>query len=138
MARPEDINCKTLWLSVLPYSRADSTTYLTKTEYTVTCRTYGVPRGSREPIRFDPYFKNTGPPVKIRPVNLQLDPYFRYGSTHKSTRRPVNILVDPYFTGRPVYLRVDPYFTGLLAFTGRPANMRVDPQIYGSTRILNI
>ena len=27
---------------------------------------YGVPRGSKAPIRVDPYFKNTGRPVKIR------------------------------------------------------------------------
>ena len=127
MARPEDTNCKTLWLAVLPYSRADSTTYLTKTEYTVTRRTYGVPRGSREPIRVDPYFKNTGRPVKIRPVNLRIDPYFRYGSTHKSTRRPVNILVDPYFTGRPVF-----YWSTCIY--GSTRMIRVDPQICGLTR----
>ena len=33
---------------------------------------YGVPRGSKAPIRVDPYYKNTD-----RPLNLRADPYFR-------------------------------------------------------------
>ena len=71
------------------------------------CLIYGVPRGSKAPIRVDPYFKNT-----CRPVNLRVDPYFRYGSTR-------------IFAGRPVFqIRVDPYFTGLLAFTGYPSMTR--------------
>ena len=60
----------------------------------ITAYICGVPRGSKAPIRVDPYFKNTGLPVKIR-----VDPYF------------TNLLA---FTGRTVKyesiynLRVDP------------------------------
>ena len=76
-----------------------------------------IPRGSKAPIRVDPYFKK-GPPVKIR-----VDPYFRYGSIRFFfAGRPVNIRVHMYFTGPPVkcrstrisagwvylYLRIDP------------------------------
>ena len=74
---------------------------------------YGVPRGSKAPIRDDPYFKNTG-----RPVNLWVDPYFRYGSIH-------------IFTGRSV-------FYGSTCIYVSTRNIRVDPYLkYGSTRILN-
>ena len=122
------------------------------------CVVYGVPRGSKAPIRVDPYFKNTGRPVKIR-----VDPYFRYGSTRIFAGRPVrpvfygstciygstrNIRVDPYFTGRPVSLiRVDPYFCGSTRiFAGRPVFLRVDPYFkntgrpvkYGSTCNLRV
>ena len=48
---------------------------------------YGVPRGSKAPIRVDPHFKNTGRPVKI------------YGSTSKNKDRPVFLRVDPYLYG---------------------------------------
>ena len=60
----------------------------------ITAYICGVPRGSKTPIRVDPYFKNTGRPVKIR-----VDPYFtsllaftgrtvKYESTY-------NLRVDP-------------------------------------------
>ena len=76
---------------------------------------YGVPRGSKAPIRYLKYGstrKNTGPLV-----NLRFDPYFR----------SYNIRVDPQNTGRPVYLRVI-IFTGRPVFYGSTCN-------YGSTRI---
>ena len=40
-----------------------------KQEQEALAENYGVPRGSKAPIRVDPYFKNTG-----RPVNLRVDP----------------------------------------------------------------
>ena len=90
---------------------------------------YGVPRGSKAPIRVDPYFKNTGRPVRIR-----VDPYLKYGSTRIFAGRPVNIRVDPYFNGSTRIIRVDPYICGSTRiFTGRPVFYR-STCIYGSTR----
>ena len=92
---------------------------------------YGSTRISK--IRFDPYFKNKG-----RPVNLRVDPYFRYGSTRIFAGRPVNIRVDPYFYGSTHIIRVDPYFCGSTRiFTGRPV-FYGSTCIYGSTRNIRV
>ena len=80
---------------------------------------YGVPRGSKAPKRIDPYFKNTGPPVKKRTTRIFVG-------------RLVNIRVHPYFYGFTRIIRVDPYFcVSTRIFTGRSV-------FYGSTRILNM
>ena len=69
----------------------------------ITAYICGVPRGSKAPIRVDPYFKNTG-----RPVNIRVDPYFtsllvftgrtvKYESTYNLRVDPCYIWVDLYF-----------------------------------------
>ena len=70
--------------------------------FTITAYICGVPRGSKAPIRVDPYFKNTG-----RPVNIRVDPYFtsllaftgtvKYESTYNLRVDPCYIWVDLYF-----------------------------------------
>ena len=69
----------------------------------ITAYICGVPRGSKAPIRVDPYFKNTG-----RPVNIRVDSYFtsllaftgrtvKYESTYNLRGRPL------LYMGRPVF-----------------------------------
>ena len=57
---------------------------------------HGVTRGSKAPIRVDPYFKNTGRSVKIR-VDTGRPVFQTYGSIRKNTGRPVFLRIDPVF-----------------------------------------
>ena len=71
----------------------------------ITAYICGVPRGSKAPIRVDPYFNNTG-----RPVTIRVDPYctslyilaftgraVKYESTYNLRVDPCYIWVDLYF-----------------------------------------
>ena len=57
----------------------------TKTIAFITLSYNGVPRGSKAPIRVDPYFKNGVPRGSKAPIRV--DPYF------KNTGRPVSVLL---------------------------------------------